>query len=135
MACTVSIGCLCCSKPGPTDLRWRWRVLALPSHTICPNTSAPCSPSHPTWPNSEENHRSTPSLSPSELDRLDPSHRARTRMQHAASRSTRQRRPLFTPLLARAVSWPPLDTACAPPPAYKRPPLLNGKMHTPPSPS
>jgi hypothetical protein len=28
MACTVSIGCLCCSKPGPADLRWRGRVLA-----------------------------------------------------------------------------------------------------------
>jgi hypothetical protein len=68
-------------------------------------------------------------LSPSELDHLDPSHRARTRMQHAAARSTRQRRPLFTPLPARAVSWPPLDTAGAPSPAYKKPPFLPEKMH------
>jgi hypothetical protein len=54
-------------------------------------------------------------------------------MQHAATRSTRQRRPLFTPLPARAVSWPPLDTACAPSPAYKRPPFFPKKIHTIPS--
>jgi hypothetical protein len=72
----------------------------------------------------------TPSLSPAELDHLDPSHRARMRMQPAAARSTRQRRPLFTPLPARAVSWPPLDTACDPSPAYKRPPFFPKKTHT-----
>jgi hypothetical protein len=76
-----------------------------------------------------QSHR-TPSLSPSEPDRLDPSHRARTRKQHATARSTRQRRPLFTPLPARAVSWPPLDTTGAPSPAYKRPPFLPEKTHT-----
>jgi hypothetical protein len=51
-------------------------------------------------------------------------------MQHAAARSTRQRRPLFTPLPARAVSWPPLDTAGAPSPSYKRPPFFPENIHT-----
>jgi hypothetical protein len=54
-------------------------------------------------------------------------------MQHAATRNTLQRRPLFTPLPARAVSWPPLDTACAPSLAYKRPPFFPEKIHTIPS--
>jgi hypothetical protein len=27
------------------------------------------------------------------------------------------------------MSWPPLDTAGAPSPVYKKPPFLTGKMH------
>jgi hypothetical protein len=93
---------------------------------LCPD------PGRETWKAWRKTTR-TPHLSPSEPDRLDPFHRARTLMQHAAARSTRQRRPLFTPLPARAVSWPPLDTAGAPSPAYKKPPFFPEKIPTIPS--
>jgi hypothetical protein len=96
-------------------------LLSIPSHP-CP------APGRETWRRRGRAHR-TPPLSPSEPDRLDPSHRARTRLQHAAARSTRQSRPLFTLLPARAVSWPPLDTAGAPSPVYKKPPFFPEKIH------
>jgi hypothetical protein len=44
--------------------------------------------------------------------------------------TSRQSHALPLPQPTRMVSWPPLDTACAPSPAYKRPPFLPEKTHT-----
>jgi hypothetical protein len=43
---------------------------------------------------------------------------------------SRQSHALPLPQLTRTVSWPPETIICAPSPAYKRPPFLNGKIHT-----
>jgi hypothetical protein len=77
-------------------------------------------------------HR-TPPMSPSEPDRLDTSHRARTLLQHAAARRPRQNQALPLPRPTHTVYWPPLDLAGAPSPAYKKPPFFPEKNHTIPS--
>jgi hypothetical protein len=55
-------------------------------------------PKHRTWDMEEKRRTPQPtSLSPSEPDHPDLSHRARTHLQHTAARSTRQRRPSSLP--------------------------------------
>jgi hypothetical protein len=44
--------------------------------------------------------------------------------------TSRQSHALPLPQPTRTVSWAPLDTTCAPSPAYKRPPFLPEKTHT-----
>jgi hypothetical protein len=70
---------------------------SLPSHTLSLTPLHRFPPSHPTWPKGEGNPPQPPCLSPSKLDHFDASHRARTRMQHAAACSTRQSRPSSLP--------------------------------------
>jgi hypothetical protein len=72
-------------------------------------------------------------MSPSEPDHLDPSHRARTLLQHAVARRPRQNPALPLPRPTRTVCWPPLDTAGAPSPTYKKPPFFPEKVPTIPS--
>jgi hypothetical protein len=80
----------------------------------------------------EENHW-TPPMSPSEPGQLDTSHRARTLLQHAVARRPRQNPALPLPRPTRTVCWPPLDTAGAPSPTYKKPPFFPKKIRTIPT--
>jgi hypothetical protein len=117
----------------------RWCVLALPSSTLRPNSSAPCSPSHPTWPKSEENHRSTSSLSPSEPDCATTCKHACKPPPHSTDCSTHKSRISLLPcsFLGRhppcAVhQWPSLALHAS---AYKRHPNLANKLTPSSSPS
>jgi hypothetical protein len=105
--------------------------LTLPSPHL--NSSASCPLPYPTWPKEGGKPPQHLSLSPSEPDHYEASHRASKLPQHSSTCRTRQPCPLFTPLPARAASCPPLDTARAPSPAYKRSPFLTEKIHTNPS--
>jgi hypothetical protein len=72
-------------------------------------------------------------MSPSEPDHPSARERARELLQRTVTRRPRQNHALPLPQPTRTVYWPPLDTAGAPSPAYKKPPFFPEKIHTIPS--
>jgi hypothetical protein len=86
--------------------------------------------SGPTMAWRRDSSRCRPRLLPSAPDQAAARKRARASLQHSAARTRKPRPPL--PFFSRHTPRPgrPIPSPHAPSPAYKRPPFLNGKMHT-----